>query len=1526
MGLKGGTKACWNAKGVSLSDIKQIHRTRMNIIEEQEDNKNDAEKLNIRLDVDVPILLHSTLVDPKYTYLDVLSEVAKKLDSYAELGFEVNPILDGVIKPDCKRVSWRRRTEKLINLCNSLYCRQKLMAMGGVIDNAESSNENQIKEKMNALNKEATRLDSASRFREILPTIKEDLDNKLFEIGAYIPKKPHGGVVNECIMSLFQADSMMVYRVHNRDTDYILTTDSDSQMYLRPCDFFIKKCAVGTNGKETTFDLCGTSNALMTKLKECVSHNERIVWSEVKYPIFDFDNPPLRSYVGITLGCDVYMKGVAGVGQDEIWSFMKKQNFKTLSNHVACEKMIDFILCSSAKKTNMTQNDLIALSSAILFEPAVDYGKCKHVSEWKYMYGRPQYLPKYVEYFRHPEDNTIPIVDTTPMYLCAGNKKDNNHALLASEGMHQCCMCQTFSCSTCCYHPNFFSKSKISGHEYFTTKPPILCMTCYKKSSTARHVSGDDGKYINETPLHEMLTYLRKRNININKDDIDLCVVQELYEDAIASSSPYWSYEASMPVHKSEFIDPRTPFYTGQFANGAVFLQNTDVMRDTDILGIVRLLAAFVTYKGVNSCPDLPFVSTMPSFIIDFANKSRKGIADTAYKVIKSCQRTVNDPTCPSMISESFSLFREENGDISILVGNNVSASMRKQNYYSKVALTRDKLLATKCTCRFGGKNSNDRILCTHNLPLVMGIALLLYDGLAQHFLMELASRWNSNLERLVKSENVFGEIRNDLKALMRAARVDEFDITRYTSLPSITEILELYDVGTEKSKVIFKPKPIPKECYPIRLLKWKSNDRLLQDRINAVTTTNTDDENDSTDKQDRDNSKNKKQDCINGLPEERANTEKSDSCNSNDCSGCMPRTFVPQNLLDMFDSEEKINSETSATKSTPESDDDTYCSSSANEENNREYIVLEKDVTFQSDVNYDFTTERVNGNKKETVCESRVTDTFSSSELNTSVSSLSSSKNNNVSKESTDPFLPQDDWFDDEALNSLLEIDDKSQLDDIDDSKAPKNESSQKDCAISSSLQLSANSISDGIKVSQKSMNSLSNGEWLDDEVINFIYDLFRKEHSFCHGKKNIFFTCFFMSALLQDRNHQLTYCFDRVKEYFNREDLLNAPDDTNIYIPLNITNTHWALLVACLGIKGIFYYDSLTTSTLPNKYQKALLQFLKDFYNDNNMEFDESKWNFHNFGTSIPQQTNGDDCGVFTLINTYLLVNNLPLAYTQDGLYNSRSRSIISACVRDSKLYQPILLEPTGSQPDFHSNQSRDLGVIHACTQKVPTKKVSKKESKPTKRKKDKQKEVLQEKEQSSVGLEEVELDMAGETDFEMPTFDPVKPDYIRMSKLILSLPYKKNKNEALGIRLVHLRAQSELKNKKVSEKYMSVIRRDISFLLRSANDKTNDKSYEVSGNILRHESPPILVRKKKRKYCVYPGCKNTDATHTLQRVNICFLEKKNPSTSKVSLERYHGKRMFRKELRSRLGISQKKKNKRYPYVLLSRDRRGN
>ena len=128
------------------------------------------------------------------------------------------------------------------------------------------------------------------------------------------------------------------------------------------------------------------------------------------------------------------------------------------------------------------------------------------------------------------------------------------------------------------------------------------------------------------------------------------------------------------------------------------------------------------------------------------------------------------------------------------------------------------------------------------------------------------------------------------------------------------------------------------------------------------------------------------------------------------------------------------------------------------------------------------------------------------------------------------------------------------------------------------------------------------------------------------------------------------------------------------NLFVPINISNTHWLFLRVDFNEKAIEIYDSIGGAPNPrnNKYMWAMRRFLydmkfKDTTIDSRPDFEEWKhsWATRDKTRYFPKQGNDDDCGVFTILSIYLISRGVQLqrtTYDQQSVIDRKLRRMIA------------------------------------------------------------------------------------------------------------------------------------------------------------------------------------------------------------------------------------------------------------------------
>ena len=154
----------------------------------------------------------------------------------------------------------------------------------------------------------------------------------------------------------------------------------------------------------------------------------------------------------------------------------------------------------------------------------------------------------------------------------------------------------------------------------------------------------------------------------------------------------------------------------------------------------------------------------------------------------------------------------------------------------------------------------------------------------------------------------------------------------------------------------------------------------------------------------------------------------------------------------------------------------------------------------------------------------------------------------------------------------------------------------------------------------------------WLSDEVINLYFSLLGARFGRCH-----FFNSFFFSLLEESG-------YARVRNWTKKVDLF---DKDLVLLPVHLGN-HWALAVLNVRDRAIEYYDSLggRNPDAINLLQGYLQEEYKDKKGGDLQGLDA--WMILTPGTTVPQQTNGNDCGVFVCRYAYCRAAGLPFGFS--------------------------------------------------------------------------------------------------------------------------------------------------------------------------------------------------------------------------------------------------------------------------------------
>lgn len=206
-------------------------------------------------------------------------------------------------------------------------------------------------------------------------------------------------------------------------------------------------------------------------------------------------------------------------------------------------------------------------------------------------------------------------------------------------------------------------------------------------------------------------------------------------------------------------------------------------------------------------------------------------------------------------------------------------------------------------------------------------------------------------------------------------------------------------------------------------------------------------------------------------------------------------------------------------------------------------------------------------------------------------------------------------------------------------------------------------------IEMKARDFRRLKNGVWLNDEIVNFYMGLLQdRDKTLCeqdpNRRKSHFFSSMFMDKLMNVGNNK-GYEYANVRRWSRKFDIFEMD---KVVFPINISNSHWTLAVLFVQEKRICYYDSMNGNG--DRYLTALRCWLVDeAQNKKQMNLDGQEYTLiGSVENNVPQQNNGSDCGVFTIMAADFLSEDIPLKYSQR--YMPMLRNKIGAAILNTRV----------------------------------------------------------------------------------------------------------------------------------------------------------------------------------------------------------------------------------------------------------------
>lgn len=190
--------------------------------------------------------------------------------------------------------------------------------------------------------------------------------------------------------------------------------------------------------------------------------------------------------------------------------------------------------------------------------------------------------------------------------------------------------------------------------------------------------------------------------------------------------------------------------------------------------------------------------------------------------------------------------------------------------------------------------------------------------------------------------------------------------------------------------------------------------------------------------------------------------------------------------------------------------------------------------------------------------------------------------------------------------------------------------------------------------EITRADIATLRNSTWLNDEVVNFYFNLLkeRSEKDSNLPKVHIFNTFFYPKIMKVGHSG--------VKRWTRKIDIFSYD---LILIPIHL-GMHWCLAVIDFKNKEIVYYDSLRGNN------PQCIMGLKKYLDDESKDKKKCAFNFDDWKEimpkSIPEQMNGCDCGVFACKYAEYRSRDAKFTFTQENMPYFRQRMVYEICTK--------------------------------------------------------------------------------------------------------------------------------------------------------------------------------------------------------------------------------------------------------------------
>jgi hypothetical protein len=158
--------------------------------------------------------------------------------------------------------------------------------------------------------------------------------------------------------------------------------------------------------------------------------------------------------------------------------------------------------------------------------------------------------------------------------------------------------------------------------------------------------------------------------------------------------------------------------------------------------------------------------------------------------------------------------------------------------------------------------------------------------------------------------------------------------------------------------------------------------------------------------------------------------------------------------------------------------------------------------------------------------------------------------------------------------------------------------------------------------ELSLNSFKTLMENGWVGDEVINKFFEMLEKRDEEMQKNGDLKRRSVFCNSQLLNLFRKDPDIVPRFPKLMIKRKIFMFNCD-KVYVPVNISNSHWALVMASIQEKKIEYYDSLHWNG--DKHMEDVMKFLCQHYKIENegAELDPREWKMGS--AEVPKQNNG-------------------------------------------------------------------------------------------------------------------------------------------------------------------------------------------------------------------------------------------------------------------------------------------------------------